>query len=372
MYGETGGRAPAMNTLLGYGYHPWATATYMQRSLEARAEVTFVGAPGQARPGFAATGDLGQIVASLPAKPNLYLYVDSSEPRYFPRGLADLGFPTACYLVDVHLRQRELARQAMFFDYAFSTQRDFVGVLRKAGHPQVHWLPLACDPQVHRRHDVPKRYDIGFIGSVRGGYERRGALLARLAGRFTTNDYQRALAPSEMAHVYSEARLVFNCSLRHEINMRAFEGPASGSLLLTDRIGNGLDELFTDREHVVMYDDDRLVELAEEFLRDEAARERIAANGYEHVRAHHTYDHRIETILNTVFAEAGPRLAAPVRRLDAAHVHLAYAGLFAEMGRVDDTIEEFTRVPRRWRYRVPAAKELALCLLRRGHYLLTV
>jgi len=36
--------------------------------------------------------------------------------------------------------------------------------------------------------------------------------------------------------------------------MRVFEGLAAGAVLLTDRIGNGLSELVTDRAHVVMYD----------------------------------------------------------------------------------------------------------------------
>ena len=70
------------------------------------------------------------------------------------------------------------------------------------------------------------------------------------------------LTPAEMARVYSESRLVFNCSLRREVNMRVFEGPATGSLLLTDRIGNGLSELMADRTHLVMYDDAILVERA--------------------------------------------------------------------------------------------------------------
>ena len=26
----------------------------------------------------------------------------------------------------------------------------------RAVHPRVYWLPLACDPEIHGRHDVPK------------------------------------------------------------------------------------------------------------------------------------------------------------------------------------------------------------------------
>lgn len=362
-----------MNIALGYGYHPWATATYMQRALERIGTVTFVGAAGGDRPGYAATGDLRPLIESLPEQPDLFLYVDSSIPLYFPRGLTELPCPTACYLVDVHLRPRELLKQAMFFDYAFSAQRDFVATLQKGGHPQAHWLPLACDPEIHRRYELPKRYDIAFVGSLRGGYERRRALVERLGRRFTLSEQGRAFAPTDTARIYSESRLVFNCSLHHDVNMRAFEAPATGTLLLTDRIGNGLTELFVDREHVVMYDDGDLIDVAELYLRDEAERERIAVQGYEHVRTHHSYDRRIQTIVDTIFAApGGPRLVGPLRRRAATDVALAYAELFALMGRMDDTLEQYVRLPRRWRYRLPALKQLALCLLRRARYVTTV
>ncbi len=360
-----------MNILIGYGYHPWGTATYLQRAFERQGTATFVGTSWAAQPGFPATVDLREVVAGLPDKPDLFFLVDTGELRYFPRGLVALDCPTACYLIDVHVRPHELVKKAMFFDYAFSAQRDFVDALRRAGHPQAHWLPFACDPAVHRRYDVTKRYDIGFAGSTRSGYERRRVLLDRLRRRFTVNDHHQSYAPPEMARLYSESRLVFNCSMRREVNMRIFEGPATGTLLLTDRIGNGLSDVVRDGQHVVMYNDDQLVDVAETFLRDDGERTRIAEQGYEHMLTHHTYDHRVVTIVGTVFGQSGgPRLRAPLRHRSEPDVDLAYAEVFSLMGWVDDVMGQYARLPRRLHYRIPAAKQLALCLLRRGHYLL--
>jgi len=110
-----------------------------------------------------------------------------------------------------------------------------------------------------------------------------------------------------------------------------------------------------------MYDDDQLVDLAGKMLRDDATRERIAARGYAHVRAHHTYDHRVGALLDTVFASGGPRLEAPLRRRPDADVRLAYAALSSRVGRVDDSIE---RMPASPRYRALAAREVVYCLLR--------
>ena len=148
--------------------------------------------------------------------------------------------------------------------------------------------------------------------------------------------------------------------------MRIFEGPATGTLTLTDRIGAGLSDLVVDGAHVVMYDDDQLVELAGRLLRDDATRERIALQGYEHVRARHTYDHRVGALLDTMFAASGPRLDAPLRRRPDADAQLAYAALFSRVGRVDDTIAQLQRLPAHPRYRVRAAREVVYCLLRRA------
>ncbi len=354
-----------INVLIGYGYHPVTTGTYIQAALEKRAATTFVGTPWGARPGFAATGDIGAIVADLPEQPDLYLHVDSGSAWYFPRGLTGLPCPTACYLIDVHIQPKAQLARAMFFDYAFSAQRDFVDVLRRAGHPQAHWLPLACDPSLNRRYDLPKRYDIGFVGATGKGYERRRVLLERLGRRYTINDYRRPYTPSEMARLYSESRIVFNCSLHAEVNMRVFEGPASGAVLLTDRIGNGLSELVTDREHVVMYDDAQVLDLADELLRDDALRDRIAQQGYEHMRTRHTYEQRIETILATMFVNRGGRRSgAPLRQRGDADVRLTYADVYSRARRLDDTLVQLAVAPTR-RYRVLSALQVVRCLARR-------
>ena len=57
-----------------------------------------------------------------------------------------------------------------------------------------------------------------------------------------------------MARIYSAARMVFNRSIKNDLNMRVFEGLASGSLLLTNDLGeNGQDELFRDGAHLAAY-----------------------------------------------------------------------------------------------------------------------
>ncbi|MFN3551283.1 MAG: glycosyltransferase [Endomicrobiia bacterium] len=109
-----------------------------------------------------------------------------------------------------------------------------------------------------------------------------------------------------MAKVYSQAKIVFNKSAGGEINMRVFETLSCGSLLLTDRLKPevGLEELFQDRKHLVLYDDENdLLEKIDYYLRNESDREEIAYNGYKEVLSKHTYEHRVKEMFNKIFTK---------------------------------------------------------------------
>src|SRR5262249_50802986 len=137
------------------------------------------------------------------------------------------------------------------FDCVFTAQRDGAEQLRKSGIDSASWLPLGCDPDIHNKHDVPKRYDLCFVGNVfPGPREELLALLRRnFPGMFTGRCFFE-----EMAETYSASRLVFNRSIRNDINMRVFEALACGSLLVTNGLAdNGLSELFQDGKHLATY-----------------------------------------------------------------------------------------------------------------------
>jgi spore maturation protein CgeB len=87
---------------------------------------------------------------------------------------------------------------------------------------------------------------------------------------------------------------------------RLFEAGGRGAFQLFPYI-TGLDEWFTDGEHLRFFkfgDFNGLKVLIDYYLDDANAveRERIRQAGHEHIKANHTYKHRWETILDTVFA----------------------------------------------------------------------
>lgn len=304
-----------MHIALGYRWFPTAAGYHLERALQALGHtVTYIGTPCPSRPGYDTTVPVSELIANLPQPPDLYLWVDPAG-RYFPPGIEDLPIPSACYLIDVHLGHwREVA--ARFFDAVFIAQKDYLERFRRAvGHEQVYWLPLAAAPDVHRDHGLPRIYDVGFVGNIALGHRGtpRARRLKLLADRFHTNDFYRPYMPEEVGQVYSQSRIVFNCSIAGDVTMRLFEGTACGALVLTDRVANGLDELFdVGREIVVYRDDDDLLEKVAYYLAHEEEREAIARAGQRRTLTEHTYPHRMARLLEVVTAP-GFRPLAPMR-----------------------------------------------------------
>jgi O-antigen biosynthesis protein len=246
--------------------------------------------------------DFGQIPR---AGFDLYLNIDDGMEYRLPPELR----PAAWWAIDTHLNFAWCADRARDFDRVFAAQRDGAAKLTDLGIA-ANWLPLACDPTIHRKHEVPKRHDVAFVGNLFPG--PREELINRL--RWTFRDLFVGNAYFEaMAEIYSASRLVFNRSLRDDVNMRVFEALACGSLLLTnDLTANGQAELFEDGVHLATYRDaEDLLDKAAYYLKRDDIRERIAGAGRLEAQAKHTYRHRMETLLRSVEADLGTvRVAA--------------------------------------------------------------
>jgi hypothetical protein len=260
---------------------------------------------------------------------DLVVYVDPSSD--WPLGFETLPCATAGYFIDVHQDLRSRLLLANFFDAVFVAQRDYVTQFRDAGHAHVGWLPLACDPGTSALPAVPRDLEMAFVGKLGSRGSARHANLTGVLPHFRTNDYARFYNPEEMAAVYARAKIVLNASINGDVNMRLFEGMAAGALLLTDRIGNGLDELFTEGVDYVGYSDaDEAVRQARKYLEDDAARERIARSGCRKALELHSYDARLRDLIAASEGVTGSRRAASLSRRQLAEV---YAGIFVAMRR---------------------------------------
>ncbi len=242
--------------------------------------------------------DMAAILAATdPADhPDLYLWVESVRGHH-PRNLQALPCPKACYLIDSHLNLSWHLEWARQFDYVFIAQREYLDSFTEQGS-NAHWLPLGCDPEIHTSLDLLKQHDVGFVGSLTSNNPRRTELLKMLSEQVDLHAERCFL--DDMATVFSASKIIFNCAVNNDLNMRVFEAMSTGSLLLTDLAWNsGQDMLFRDGEDYAVYrHDDLLPDTVGFYLDNDELRERIAVRGRRLVHAAHTYLHRAEDLLN--------------------------------------------------------------------------
>lgn len=297
---------------LSYVGFPVTTAAYFDRALRQTCRTVTIGPPLPAElierwhlqnmnaPEIAHdivtdfTPDMTEVIEQTThPSPDLYLWIES-VPGHEPRNLHALPCPTACYLIDSHLNLARHLEIAPGFDYVFIAQREYLPQFRKV-NPRSYWLPLGCDPDVHRPWPGEKRHDVGFVGGVFPGSERE-ALLKRL-GEAVPVHFERCFW-DDMARLFSESRIVFNNAVKQDLNMRFFEVLSTGTLLLSDMaLGSGQAELFTDGEDYACYTKEKLAETALFYLRNEDLREGIARRGRRLAHNAHTYRHRVEDLL---------------------------------------------------------------------------
>ena len=100
---------------------------------------------------------------------DLYLSIDDDTDHRLPGASAARGLTgRSTRTCDFAARVRAVRRPC---DLVFAAQRDGAERLRAAGIESASWLPLACDPAVHRKHDVPKQYDIASSAGLALGHE---------------------------------------------------------------------------------------------------------------------------------------------------------------------------------------------------------
>ena len=236
--------------------------------------------------------------------------------------------PRIYWVSDTHLPKplRALRRITPTYDLAFVAMREGTRELQAAGAAAVWAYGGACDPEIHRRLNLPKRYDIGFVGTD-GGIPRKFYLQA-LRERYPQS-FIGGAAHTRMSEIYSQSRIGFNYALAGEtLTMRAFEIMACGTMLLMNGVTDEAQDLLgliPGRDLVLYRSPAELFERADYYLAHEQERESIAANGYRLTVEHHTYVHRTRFMLETAIERLRaryPRLnrgATRAARLQAVH-----------------------------------------------------
>ena len=190
---------------------------------------------------------------------------------------------------DWNLGGQAIQQSAAIFDLLIA---DVNGAdrLRALGFDRVVSTPLwSFDPDLHRRiPNVTRDIDILLVGNFNHEIQRERSRwlgrVARLSSQFKVL-LAAGIYGEEYAHLLNRAKIVFNRSIRGELNMRAYEAPACGAMLFYERENREIGSLFGDCRECVLYGEDDMEALAAYYLRHEDERAAIAEAGWTRVQS---------------------------------------------------------------------------------------
>ena len=225
--------------------------------------------------------------------------------------------------VEADERVQEALAEAPWFDRFFFINSSSVETARRAGYRHTAYLAHAVDPAVFRPLEgARKDLDFCFVGLWSKKRQRfieaaldvseNGAVYGSKWFRKTFRDRRlrravkgRYIGGEELVRLYNRAKIVINVTewganagaSRSGMTMRLFEVPATGSFLLTDDSAE-TSRAVTPGQHVETFSDiEDFKRKLRYYLENAEARERIAAQGLQHVRANHTYDRMADTLI---------------------------------------------------------------------------
>lgn len=198
-----------------------------------------------------------------------------------------------------------------------------VPVFSRLGFPNIHWVPLAGDLQMHGIGIVKKDFeiDISFVGGWRperekvmniicdhfksanieiyGPYWKRecknGAVRRRIKGE--------GLYERQLSEFFNRSRInvnVIDDTNFPAANMRFFEISAAGGLQLASACPEQ-EHIFRDREQILYFkSDDKIISQIEWILSNPHECAIIRSKAHELLKISHTYSHRLKYITDNI------------------------------------------------------------------------
>lgn len=174
-------------------------------------------------------------------------------------------------------------------DYIFA-DRAGTRRLKEHGIDHVEWWPAYghSPNQCQRRNEAPL-FDVTFIGRLNfHSHRTRSRYLAKLT--LLKEQYRVRIARDIHGPDYFEAlarsRIVVNDGVRGEMNMRAYEATACGTLLFMHANNLEISEFLRDGEDCVYFEENNLLSLLTHYLENESLRRCVAESGCRRIQQH--------------------------------------------------------------------------------------
>jgi hypothetical protein len=237
---------------------------------------------------------IDSVIERLPWKerPDRIVAFDNSAPLSLC-GLDETRIPTVFLSVDIH-HHLDLHRHFHeMFDALLTAQKDYLPHFSQSP-ARCEWFPLWAPRYVEECSE--QSYEAVFVGNLNPRLNPlRVEFFTRLCEIVPVH-----LTRGNYWEIFPKAKIVLNQTVKGDLNFRVFEALMCGRLLLTERSGNGLFDLFDDGVHLVTYERGNVEEAADKirfYLAHPDEAQRIARAGRERVLALHRPEHRAKRLL---------------------------------------------------------------------------
>lgn len=233
--------------------------------------------------------------------------------------LRKLSIPSVAFHLDkwFGLDREDQVKVEPFFqsDYVFTADGGHQDEFARLGINHIWSPPGVYGPECvigSRTRQYVK--DVAFVGNWRGYHsesthrmEMIQWLQRNISGsRLGLFPHGQAIRGRDLSNLYASSKIIVgdSCLVGKGASMywsdRVPETVGRGGFLLHPHV-EGLAENYKNSEHMVMWeagDWDQLKNLISYYLSHESERLSISRAGHRHVKDHHTYSHRVETILD--------------------------------------------------------------------------
>lgn len=267
--------------------------------------------------------------------PDIVLYTDESKLPTIA-GLEEFEIPLFGFFIDSHIHYSWHREFAGVFDHVFVAQKDCCDSINRHT-ANCSWLPLFAAPDASDSDETI--YEVSFVGTLDKSLNpERVQFIESLR-----NLVPLTVPSGAFSRIFGQSTSVLNQSVKTDVNFRVFEALASGSLLLTDNVDNGMNLLPEEGRRFVGYrkndPDDAAVKIRYYLVEHEDERCAIARAGHEALLTRHTTDVRRRQLVNAIrslisrWKGGNPRKHRHARTYAAARTYLNVARLAADLKR---------------------------------------
>jgi len=222
----------------------------------------------------------------------------------------DLQTKTIIWLSDDHQDYERERPVWELFNLVVTTDRKGYEKRNNEGFNNAFLSQWACNHFLYKKLNLPKIYDVCFVGRCYGErpnfidtLKRRGINIATFGQGWESSS---RVSQADLIKIYNQSKITLNLSLSHDtpagyiytLKGRDFEAPGCGSLLLT-RDAKQIAEYFVPGEEIITYEDvNDAAEKIKYYLKNEVEMEEISKKGYERILREHTLEKRFSEIFD--------------------------------------------------------------------------